>query len=155
MTKQEYEAKNQQLRDAYICDSDYFGRLVDVDSEYIASLEAEIAQLKKDKLEFNAQCFHKDETISVLKNRITELEFDNRSLVEQMNAQSEQIKLLNTALDIAAEDIDFDVLGTCPNEFDYGCPFGECKFSDNKPHENNCWKQAFIKAAEKHLRGEK
>ena len=51
----------------------------------VHELEAEIAQVKKDKLEFNAQCFHKDETISVLKNRITELEFDNRSLVEQMN----------------------------------------------------------------------
>lgn len=51
----------------------------------VHKLEAEIAQLKKDKLEFNAQCFHKDETISVLKNRITELEFDNRSLVEQIN----------------------------------------------------------------------
>ena len=49
------------------------------------NLKAEIVQLKKDKLEFNAQCFHKDETISVLKNRITELEFDNRSLVEQIN----------------------------------------------------------------------
>ena len=49
------------------------------------ALRKEIAQLKKDKLELNAQCFHKDETISVLKNRITELEFDNRSLVEQMN----------------------------------------------------------------------
>jgi len=48
-------------------------------------LRKEIAQLKKDKLELNAQCFHKDETILVLKNRITELEFDNRSLVEQMN----------------------------------------------------------------------
>ncbi len=47
MTKQEYEAKNQQLRDAYICDSDYFGRLVDVDSEYIESLEAENAKLEK------------------------------------------------------------------------------------------------------------
>jgi len=47
MTKQEYEAKNQQLRDAYICDSDYFGRLVDVDSEYIASLEAENEALLK------------------------------------------------------------------------------------------------------------
>ncbi|MFA7030341.1 MAG: hypothetical protein WC179_08710 [Candidatus Cloacimonadaceae bacterium] len=46
---------------------------------------AEIAQLKKDKLELKAQCFHKDETISVLKNRIAELEFDNRSLVEQVN----------------------------------------------------------------------
>lgn len=81
---------------------------------------------------------------------------DNRDFIEQMNAQSEQIKLLDTALDIAAEDIDFDVLGTCPNEFDnYGCPFGECKFADGKPHENDCWKQAFIKAAEKHLRGEK
>lgn len=45
MTKQEYEAKNQQLRDAYICDSDYFGRLVDVDSEYIKSLESENAAL--------------------------------------------------------------------------------------------------------------
>jgi Lar family restriction alleviation protein len=49
------------------------------------ALRKEIAQLKKDKLELNAQCFHKDETILVLKNRITELEFDNRSLVEQMN----------------------------------------------------------------------
>jgi len=49
------------------------------------ALRKEIAQLKKDRLEFKAQCFHKDETISVLKNRITELEFDNRSLVEQIN----------------------------------------------------------------------
>lgn len=54
----------------------------------VHKLEAEIAQLKKDRLEFKAQCFHKDETISVLKNRITELEFDNRSLVEQMNAMA-------------------------------------------------------------------
>lgn len=49
------------------------------------NLKTEIAQLKKDKLEFNAQCFHKDETISVLENRITELESANRSLVEQVN----------------------------------------------------------------------
>ena len=49
------------------------------------ALRKEIAQLKKDKLDLNAQCFHKDETISVLKNSITELEFDNRSLMEQMN----------------------------------------------------------------------
>jgi len=49
------------------------------------ALRKEIFQLKKYKLELNAQCFHKDETISVLKNRITELEFDNRSLVEKMN----------------------------------------------------------------------
>ena len=47
MTKAEYEAKNQELRDTYICDSDYFGRLVDVDEEYIASLEAENAKLEK------------------------------------------------------------------------------------------------------------
>ena len=45
MTKQEYEAKEQLLRDTYICDSDYFGRLVDLDTEYIASLEAENAAL--------------------------------------------------------------------------------------------------------------
>ena len=38
------------------------------------NLKTEIGQLKKDKLELNAQCFHKDETISVLKNRIAELE---------------------------------------------------------------------------------
>jgi hypothetical protein len=49
------------------------------------ALRKEIAQLKKDKLEFKAQCFHKDETIWVLKNSITELQADNRSLVEQMN----------------------------------------------------------------------
>ena len=54
------------------------------------ALRKEIAQVKKDKLELNAQCFHKDETISVLKNRITELEFDNRSLVEQMNKMALQ-----------------------------------------------------------------
>ena len=65
-----------------ICDS---CRNEDVQVEDQPSLKAEIGQLKKDKLELNAQCFHKDETISVLKNRITELEFDNRSLVEQMN----------------------------------------------------------------------
>ena len=87
MTKQEYEAKVLSLKGTH----DY-NMLCFIRGEYIASLEAEnanlkteIAQLKKDKLEFNAQCFHKDETISVLKNRITELEFDNRSLVEQMN----------------------------------------------------------------------
>ena len=61
------------------------GELDEDDLCFECRLEAEIAQLKKDKLEFNAQCFHKDETILVLKNRITELEFDNRSLVEQMN----------------------------------------------------------------------
>lgn len=76
-----------------------------------------------------------------------------RSLGIAFHKLEEQIKLFDTALDIAAEDIDFDVLGTCPNEFeDYGCPFGECKFADGKPHENDCWKKAFIKAAEKHLR---
>lgn len=47
MTKAEYEARNQELRDKYICDSDYFGRLVDVDSEYIESLESENARLEK------------------------------------------------------------------------------------------------------------
>jgi len=80
MTKQEYEAKVLSLKGTH----DY-NMLCFIRGEYIASLEAEIAQLKKDKLEFNAQCFHKDETILVLKNRIAELEFDNRSLVEQMN----------------------------------------------------------------------
>ena len=84
MTKQEYMDKfNAAWFSGARC-----GKLkaaTEIKDEYIASLEAEIAQLKKDKLEFNAQCFHKDETISVLKNRITELEFDNRSLVEQMN----------------------------------------------------------------------
>ena len=49
------------------------------------ALRKEIAQLKKYKLELNAQCFHKDETILVLKNRITELQADNISLVEQVN----------------------------------------------------------------------
>jgi hypothetical protein len=60
-------------------------RKQDVQVEDQASLKAEIARLKKDKLEFNAQCFHKDETISVLEKRITELELENRSLVERMN----------------------------------------------------------------------
>lgn len=62
---------------------------------YIESLEAEntnlkteIAQLKKDKLEFNAQCFHKDETISILKNRISHLDSTARSLVEHVNAMA-------------------------------------------------------------------
>lgn len=47
MTKAEYEAKNQELRDKYVCDSDCFGRLVDVDSDYIESLESENARLEK------------------------------------------------------------------------------------------------------------
>ena len=49
------------------------------------ALSKEIEKLKLEFKDKNAQCFHKDETISVLKNSITELEFDNRSLVEQMN----------------------------------------------------------------------
>jgi hypothetical protein len=65
MTKQEYEARSNQYDECM---------QLPLALEYIASLEAEIAQVKKDKLELNAQCFHKDETISVLKNRITELE---------------------------------------------------------------------------------
>ena len=81
MTKQEYEAA---LKYAMETDRPPWRDIAihQAKNNYIASLEAEIAQLKKDKLEFNAQCFHKDETISVLKNRITELESDNRSLVE-------------------------------------------------------------------------
>lgn len=39
MTKQEYEMKRKELRGKYVCDSDYYGRLVDVDSDYIESLE--------------------------------------------------------------------------------------------------------------------
>jgi len=105
MTKQEYIAEvnaeaiseaadiiNRAMRGPYItltdvtkAEMEYIHRAFNVMNDRIANLEAEIAQLKKDKLEFNAQCFHKDETISVLKNRITELEFDNRSLVEQVN----------------------------------------------------------------------
>ncbi|HPS40194.1 MAG TPA: hypothetical protein PL124_12315 [Candidatus Cloacimonadota bacterium] len=41
MTKQEFENAEQKLKDSYVCDSDYYPRLVDLDSEYIASLEAE------------------------------------------------------------------------------------------------------------------
>jgi len=54
MTKQEFENAVQKLKDSYVCDSDYYPRLVDLDSEYIASLEAEneglrtrIAELEK------------------------------------------------------------------------------------------------------------
>ena len=75
MTKQEYEAALK-----YVIDTER-PPWRDIKNNYIASLEAEntnlnteIGQLKKDKLELNAQCFHKDETISVLKNRIDELE---------------------------------------------------------------------------------
>ena len=91
MTKQEYMDKfNAAWFSGARC-----GKLkaaTEIKDEYISSLEednanlkVEIAQLKKDKFEFYAQCFYKDVTISVLKNHITELEFDNRSLVEQMN----------------------------------------------------------------------
>ena len=78
MTKQEYEAKNQQLRDAYICDSDYFGRLVDVDSEYIESLEAENAALT---------LLHTQATDEMLKmqNRVHKLEAE----IAQLKAQEE------------------------------------------------------------------
>lgn len=65
MTKQEYEAALK-----YTMDTDRPPwrdiAIHQAKNNYIASLE-------KDKLELNAQCFHKDETISVLKNRITEL----------------------------------------------------------------------------------
>lgn len=91
MTKQEYMDK---LNAAWFSGA-RCGKLkaaTEIKDEYISSLEednanlkVEIAQLKKDKFEFYAQCFYKDVTISVLKNRNTELEFDNRSLVEQMN----------------------------------------------------------------------
>jgi chromosome segregation ATPase len=91
MTKQEYVDKfNAAWFSGARCGK--LKAVTEIKDEYIASLEAEntnlkteIAQLKKDKLEFNAQCFHKDETISILKNRITELESDNRYLVEQIN----------------------------------------------------------------------
>jgi len=109
MTKQEYEAKNQQLRDAYICDSDYFGRLVDVDSEYIESLEAENAALtllhtqatdemlkmqnRVHKLEAEVANLNDwltawKESLSIAQEEIAKLEADNRSLVEQMNAMA-------------------------------------------------------------------
>ena len=79
MTKQEYQAMLADIIEKF--PSEETPHPSKVMCEYIESLEAEIAQVKKDKLELNAQCFHKDETISVLKKRITELEFDNRSLV--------------------------------------------------------------------------
>ena len=85
MTKQEYVAKRVSGRSMGFSPIAEIVNDSMIKDEYISSLEIEIAQLKKDKLEFNAQCFHKDETISVLKNRITELEFDNRSFVEQVN----------------------------------------------------------------------
>lgn len=85
MTNQEYEAKRESGRSMGFSPIAEIVNDSMIKDEYIASIEVEVAQLKKDKLEFNAQCFHKDETISVLKNRITELELDNRSLVEQMN----------------------------------------------------------------------
>lgn len=78
MTKQEYEAKVQLLKDTYICDSDYFGRLVDLDIEYIASLEADVANL-------NDWLTAWKESLSLAQAEIAQLQADNRSLVEQMN----------------------------------------------------------------------
>ena len=150
-------------------------------TDAVKKLENENEELKE-QIDFFERHLHMmpQATYEASEKRIKELEQDNRDLIEQNKLMfdtsmandhefglsykyakeianlKEQVKLLNTALDIAAEDIDFDVLGTCPNEFeDYGCPFGECKFADGKPHNNDCWKKAFIKAAEKHLRGEK
>lgn len=53
--------------------------------EYEKKIMDALKSCHKDRLELASQCYHKDETISVLKNRITELESDNCSLVEQIN----------------------------------------------------------------------
>ena len=90
MTKQEYETKNQQLRDAYICDSDYFGRLVDVDSEYIESLEAENAALTLLHTQATDEMLKMQNRVHKLEAEIAQLQADNCSLVEQMNEMALQ-----------------------------------------------------------------
>jgi len=105
MTKAEYEAKNQELRDNYVCDSDYFGRLVDVDSDYIESLEARISELEKqshsealirseleEQIDFFTRSMHftPANTYEVLTGRIKELEAMSIDEFALLKAQEEK-----------------------------------------------------------------
>lgn len=92
MTKAEYEAKNQELRDNYVCDSDYFGRLVDVDSDYIESLEARIAELEAENKYLRNMPIMKVEAPEAV---IYENALDvNRELKITVNTQQKRIKEL-------------------------------------------------------------
>lgn len=58
MTREEYEAKIKILQAEYKCDSDYYQSLCDLDSKYIASIEAQNQQLTQDNLDLMKQVEH-------------------------------------------------------------------------------------------------
>lgn len=79
-------------------------------------------------------------------------------VIALLRKQNEQVKLLDTALEIACDVYDSEMgIAKCPGLVTGGeCVNGGsgCDHLDT-PSASDCWKQEFIKAAEKHLRGEK
>lgn len=119
MTKQEYGQEEQKLRDSYVCDSDYYPRLVDLDSEYIASLEAENQRLT-------------DENDAYRKGH----DFD----LMMQNADDEvRLRADNARLERAVEKAMQKLMNGCPTDA-YPCP-SQLERESLYKRCVRCWKQ--------------